>query len=952
MLAASGQEDAAASDGGQLPALGALQVNSAEQENVACDVEEFLTRNGIDKAAAEALKELMPDQQKEVISEELKEVKNPSAVLISRIRRIKGGPKAGQRRRWRRGGKRLKADGPSLLDGLQDKVEEKVEEFLERHGINADSCQSLWEMSPSQQQQVISTALDTSIDAYDALMSRISQVMEDKHCQTTPGGNSSHQSSSDTFPVQDEVEDFLKRNGIGAEGCQALQEMSLEQQREVIAEDLTGAKKPTAVLLSRIRNVKAGRPASPGQPAGRTSEADAFLRRWGFDKDACSAFSELSPDAQQQVMAEDFSRCRNASAMLMSRMRDATQPESASGSPAGRRSDRRHHNESSNPKGFSISDKVEDYLRSHGIDEGGSEALRQLPPRLQESVMAHNLSQGRSPSQRLASLVSMAWSGRLQPPDRIKQEPNLHEAVEEFLAQHEIDEQSRKALLELPDSLQQAVLDEGEIKNCRNPSAVLISRIGRARRNIRAKNGKDSAGTDDRQWNADISFPPPPEGPPPPHLIQNREGSDARSSQTSKDRFTDCRPLVKEELTDFRDAPRASKRALVAPVGLADPEEHAAKRYRTEGKDAVNFELAVEGFLRLNGIDLKCSRSFRQLPRSRQSDLMKVDLRKCRNPSQLLWSHVQRAQREAEDVNAGRSSTREGRSRDAGEVAFSLVRCGGGDSVPAVVDITADSDPLTCGRAPHCTVVLKVQHVSKIHAELHPQRTASGEHVLMLHDVSSNGMWVDGHKVQPRRFMQLQPGDRISFLPPEMSPGADVPTYELVKGKSSGPIGRMSPVRPVQAYHSRGDQSRRIDRELHERGASQQGKTDSWNHKFSSAPDYPSHMMMNPRSFGGEAGHALQLMDRNHPEVQETAALEAGDSTDVASWIRSVGSGGKLSDRVMAEIEDTYDNLAQIFNNYGQHIDDFYDSHEVVDPDEQDVLLEAVRSLSHLVGDH
>jgi len=222
----------------------------------------------------------------------------------------------------------------------------------------------------------------------------------------------------------------------------------------------------------------------------------------------------------------------------------------------------------------------------------------------------------------------------------------------------------------------------------------------------------------------------------------------------------------------------------------------------------------------------------------------------------------------------------------------------------------------------------------------------------MLNDVSSNGIWIGGHKVQPRRFMQLQPGDRISFLPPEMgNSGVDVPAYELVKGKSSGPIGRASSpgrrhvqadyAQAVQAYRSRvrDDLSSGASRPLYERGgASRQDKSDLKQLTFP-VPEYPSRT---PRSLGEETGHA-QL------ELEDTAS--AGKSTDVSFWIRSVGSGGKLSDRLMAEIEDTYDHLAQIFDNYEQHIEDFYDAHEVIDLDEQDILSAAVKSLCELVGD-
>ena len=39
-------------------------------------------------------------------------------------------------------------------------------------------------------------------------------------------------------------------------------------------------------------------------------------------------------------------------------------------------------------------------------------------------------------------------------------------------------------------------------------------------------------------------------------------------------------------------------------------------------------------------------------------------------------------------------------------------------------------------------------------------------------------------------------------------------------------------------------------------------------------------------------------------------------SGEVSEWIRSIGGGGKLSQRLIEEIEDSYDHLRQISDNY------------------------------------
>ncbi|CAE8644367.1 unnamed protein product, partial [Polarella glacialis] len=296
-----------------------------------------------------SLTSLGAEMQLEVVAGGLPGATNPNAVLLSRIRRIKSGQPIQQRsERHRRDRSRSRSVDrsrmpfhmpfppplpPILLElpAPDHELEAQAREFLDNHGISADECQSLWELSAGQQRQVISKGLDCSEDPYDALMSRIRQVMADGALEVRP--------STHCMPLdfENQVEDFLQRHGIAPDGCQALRELPWEQQQEVIATDLKGAKKPTAVLLSRISRVKARCLVSPGGfwPRRENSRAmtgvpsdqvEEFLSKHGIDQRASEAFRELRPDLQQQVLGQDFSQIRNASAMLMSRIRAVSDP--------------------------------------------------------------------------------------------------------------------------------------------------------------------------------------------------------------------------------------------------------------------------------------------------------------------------------------------------------------------------------------------------------------------------------------------------------------------------------------------------------------------------------------------------------------------------------------------------------------------------------------------------
>ena len=189
-------------------------------------------------------------------------------------------------------------------------------------------------------------------------------------------------------------------------------------------------------------------------------------------------------------MNEDFSMCRNPSAYLMSRVRYIKDTEAQVQERKGRAwpspppqppppQPPQPPQPPPPPPPPSGNDILETFLSRHGIDAGGREALRQLPAELQLAVLAHDHDigeGGRNPSQHLVSLIGMAWAGTLKPP-----QASDHEAHEAFLGRSGIDDAARQAFFELPTNLQKVVIDEGPILHCWNPSAVLHSRIGRAR---------------------------------------------------------------------------------------------------------------------------------------------------------------------------------------------------------------------------------------------------------------------------------------------------------------------------------------------------------------------------------------------------------------------------------------------------------------------------------------
>eukprot|EP00438_Fugacium_kawagutii_P005396 Skav219472 [mRNA] locus=scaffold2719:21811:25197:+ [translate_table: standard] len=843
------------------------------------NVKDFLIRYNIDESAALALQSLPVEQQQEVTGQ-ITRATNPSAVLLSRIKRLKQGlsRQGPQVQEGKEGGHQgfqgfsnWGALAPSLEGGQPtsdagassepppppappappplaaplDELRAAVEAFLERHCINADACQSIWELSPEQQRQVISSNLEG--DAFDALMDRISEIL---------------QGPSHSQAELQKVSEFLARYDISADVALALRSLPLERQVDIVSNDLTGAKNPSAVLMSRIHR------KGHGKGEGLTSsrwEVTAFLEAFQFDDDARRSFLELRPEHQNHIMRDDavgdYRRCRNPSAYLMSRIRAIKE----SGVPTPAAPVVPSGPVPTNPEGegwwdrtSGKTDVVETFLRRHNIDDGGREALHQLPAELQLRVLAHDqqIGQGgRNPSQHLVSLVGMAWAGTLGPP--------AHEArVDSF------DKPPQSDFWTLQRLGPPAVGPAAPAPPLVPP---LVAPIGAA------------------------VFPvapgPPPDTPPPPPPLEL------------------LAPPKSDAPKAWEERPREARE-----------ETHSSKKRKLEDEgtslnQTEHLPLAVEGFLRLNGIDAKSCRAMRRLSPAAQQKLIGMDIRHRRNPSAFLWMQIQKLRDDENDEDEVRperqrpppvperrpspsqskpqtsyesypskhhTSTASHPSHPShapplppvprersGDVVFFLLRHGKG--VPPSVEVRAGA-PLTCGRARGNDIEVMAQHVSKRHAEFHVQLGTHGEPVLMIRDLSSNGTWVRGEKIQPQRLTRVVPGDIISLLPP----GDDVPAFQVMENADS-----------VKAERS--------------------------------VEDAADGAMAKPVAPPG--------------------------SGEVSEWIRSIGGGGKLSKRLIEEIEDSYDHLRQISDNYRQNINEFLDVHSVEDPDEQEVLCVAVSAL-------
>lgn len=275
-----------------------------------------------------------------------------------------------------------------------------------------------------------------------------------------------------------EVEDFILKEGLDERNAAELRALAWPEQQLIVRTDLTNARNPNAVVNSRIQSVK-------GNEAQRFAVED-YVTRNSIDQTAAEALLALPPDKQELIMSSDLSSARNPSAVLLSRIRGVeAQMATAIGQPAppnanwqppppdfahgGHRAPASSRNSSpgmASARGRSREHtQAEEYIVTHGLDERIADQLRALSPGELAQVMATNLTNARNPSAVVKTRI-----------ERVRGQNQQRDVLEEYLHRYQVDEGAKQTARDLPPELQQRIVEQ-EMSNCRNPSAVLLSRI-------------------------------------------------------------------------------------------------------------------------------------------------------------------------------------------------------------------------------------------------------------------------------------------------------------------------------------------------------------------------------------------------------------------------------------------------------------------------------------------
>jgi len=416
------------------------------------EVEAFIMENALDERASDALRTATPDVVKTVLSRgNLTDVRNPSSALLGRIRDTltSAGRKGGK---W----------SPSVGGGT-----------------------SLIAQALSNRKPPSKIGISTNLARADPLV----------------------------------VQAFILENAIDDKAGEALMRASTAAQNAVLERgDFVDVRNASSALIGRLRDAAiaeagARSVAATQQMAGRgvsdmevTGLVEEFIEGYALDEKAAEALREADPGVQYSVLEKgSVSDCRNPSSAVLGRIREANANGLAAGRMQMQMGIKAGGGGGPRPAGLASSTGGQaDYMSlvrqlCSNANAGGDE-MGQLLALLGAAAMSKGggcgggaPGKGGAPSSAtgwsqaevaMMGLMAGAAGGQDGAPStgsarQRRKRPVGSEPVdvEVWLLENKIDDKAADAVRACSPEAQQMVVDEGDVANCRNPSAVVMSRI-------------------------------------------------------------------------------------------------------------------------------------------------------------------------------------------------------------------------------------------------------------------------------------------------------------------------------------------------------------------------------------------------------------------------------------------------------------------------------------------
>lgn len=358
---------------------------------------------------------------------------------------------------------------------------------------------------------------------------------------------------------------------------------------------------------------------APQQYAGITlaEEVDSYLVRHSIDHETSQALRALSADIQADIIKSDLSNCRNASAVLLSRIN-----RSRAGTPTTMVTRRVQHVERSRspPHARHVpgATNAEEFIARLGLDEKVAAELRCLPEDVQRQVIETDLTNARNPSAVVSSRIATVKSWEAQ-----------RFGVEEYIERHGVDEDAANTLRACPGEIQQQVV-ASDLSNARNPSAVLLARIRNLESQVAPRYPEIQVGAPGAHFQVHAPRPPAP-------LITTVPAAPAtpRPMGTAQavEEYIRRHGLDEKVAADLRALhPSAQEQVIVSgPSNARNPS--AVVNARIQSARAPSF-----------AVDAVAAKQLRELPPDVQFKVTQHDLTNVRNPSAVITSRVRSMQ--------------------------------------------------------------------------------------------------------------------------------------------------------------------------------------------------------------------------------------------------------------------------------------------------------------------
>merc|ERR1719461_287315 len=142
-----------------------------------------------------------------------------------------------------------------------DRGEDRIDAYCRANGVDAAAQDTLRRVAPAVAQIVMEKGVGTARNPSSALSARI-RDMEKEMGGSSNGRDRGHDSAPPPRKrrrLEDDVEAFIRSNGVDEMAADALRRCNPDVQEAAMEKGVGGARNPSSALLARIRDAEQGR---------------------------------------------------------------------------------------------------------------------------------------------------------------------------------------------------------------------------------------------------------------------------------------------------------------------------------------------------------------------------------------------------------------------------------------------------------------------------------------------------------------------------------------------------------------------------------------------------------------------------------------------------------------------------------------------------------------------